>query len=77
MLTRQVHAVDSSCPPELTLAFLHDLLPQRLHQDGVRVSPTVDDGQFTLGQLEMISKLPVKLSKKALIYMRRHHSGIQ
>lgn len=56
----------------LTLAFLHDFLPQRLHQNGVRVSSTVDDGQFALRQFEVISKLPVELSKKAFIIYLHH-----
>lgn len=51
------------------LAFLHDFLPQRLHQNGVRVSSTVDDGQFALREFEVISKLSVELSKKAFIYI--------
>lgn len=47
-----------------SLAFLHDLLPQRVHQDWVRVSRTVDDGQLALRQFEMVRKLPVELRQK-------------
>lgn len=40
------------------------------------MSPAVDDGQFTLGQLEVIGKLPVKLSKKVAFYVNLRPSGI-
>lgn len=46
------------------LAFLHDFLPQRVHQDGVSVPGTVDDGQLALGQFEVVGKLSVQLQGK-------------
>ena len=33
---------------DVTLTFVHDLLPQRLDQHGIRVSREVNDGQFAL-----------------------------
>lgn len=35
-----------------------------MHQDGVRVTSTVDDGQFAFRQPEVICKLPVQLDRR-------------
>lgn len=48
----------------ISLTLLHDLLPERVHQDGVRVSGAVNDGQLTLGQFEMVSELAVELQTR-------------
>ena len=45
--------------------FLHDLLPQGVDQDGVRVTSTVDDGQLAFRQPEVVRKLPIQLDTRA------------
>lgn len=53
-----------------------DLLPQRVHQDGVRMSRAVNDGQLTLRQPEMIRELTVQLQRdKHDTFMKHSSSG--
>lgn len=49
---------------DISLTFLQNLLPQRVHQDRVRVSSAVNDGQFAFRQFEMIGKLSIELCNK-------------
>lgn len=58
----------------MSRAFLHDLLPQRVHQDRVRVSRAVNDGQLALRQFEMVSKLPIELQERTLFGMEILHT---
>lgn len=67
----RIHTNTGRRPARRGLTLLNDLLPQRVHQNRIRMSRTVNYSQLTLRQPEMIRKLSVQLQRKTAEEMFR------